>query len=100
MRKLVRSAFTKHTGFSAKESRSVHGSWTDGQTTYYFSPRSKTRMALFTLPPGYRRIKVVDSFEELVRTPFDGGLNALCWQRTLAGNFTEVVQQLGASEGM
>src|SRR6266571_3025003 len=36
-----RSTFTRCTGFSAKESRSVHGSWTEWQTTYYFSQRPK-----------------------------------------------------------
>ena len=57
-------------------------------------------MAHFTLPPGYTRIKVVKSFNELVTTPFEGDLNALCWQRTLAGNFNEVVEHLCLSEEM
>lgn len=50
-------------------------------------------------PPGYSRIKVVNSFHELVTTPFERGLNALCWQRTLPGDFNEVVQRLGVREG-
>jgi len=54
----------------------------------------------FTLPPGYPRIKVVHSFAELVSTPFADGINALCWQRTLPGDFAEVVRQLGEREGM
>ncbi len=57
-------------------------------------------MTPFTLPPGYARIKVVKSFHELVATPFGGGVNALCWPRTLAGDFGEVVAQLGVSEGI
>jgi hypothetical protein len=32
---------------------------------------------------GYPRIQQVNSFQELVSTPFAGGVNALCWQRTL-----------------
>ena len=51
-------------------------------------------------PPGYARIKVVKSFDELVTTPFDGGVNALCWERALAGDFSELVERLGVSEGM
>ena len=57
-------------------------------------------MPPFTPPPSYTRIKVVKSFEELVTTPFGGGVNALCWERTLAGDFSEVVERLGVSEGM
>jgi hypothetical protein len=57
-------------------------------------------MTPFTLPPGYTRIGLVKSFHELVTTPFGGGVNALCWQRTLAGDFSEVVEQLGVSEGI
>ena len=57
-------------------------------------------MTPFTLPAGYAGIQVVKSFQELVATPFAGGVNALCWQRTLPGNFREVVDQLGGSPGM
>ncbi len=55
-------------------------------------------MIPFTPPPGYTRIKVVNSFHELVTTRFANGVNALCWQRTLPGDFSEVVKQLGVSE--
>jgi hypothetical protein len=51
-------------------------------------------MSAFTLPD-YHRIKRVQSFDELVHTRFTEGVNALCWQRTLAGDFAEVVNQLG-----
>ena len=50
------------------------------------------------LPPGYSRLRVVHSFDELVTTRFTDGVNALCWQRTLLGNFTEVVDHLAANE--
>lgn len=54
--------------------------------------------APFQIPAGYARIKIVRSFDELVATPFGGGVNALCWERTLAGDFGEVVEQLVAAD--
>jgi len=57
-------------------------------------------VSLFTPPPGYSRIKLVHSFAELVETPFQGEINALCWERTLPGNFREIVEQLEAGEGI
>jgi hypothetical protein len=51
-------------------------------------------------PPGYMRIRTVQSFAELVATPFADGVNALCWPRTLPGDFGEVVEQLGCGEGI
>ena len=58
------------------------------------------RMTPFIPPPGYARIRTVGSFDELIATPFAGGVNALCWQRTLVGDFGEVVERLGAGEGI
>ena len=57
-------------------------------------------MTSFTLPSNYARIKLVQSFHELVTTHFESGVNALCWQRTLAGDFGEVVEHLAVSEGI
>lgn len=51
-------------------------------------------------PPVNSRIKTVGSFEELLATPFANEVNALCWPRTLAGDFGEVVARLGAGEGL
>ena len=56
-------------------------------------------MTPFTLP-GYARIKRVRSFHELVTTRFADGVNALCWERTLSGDFGEVADGLGGSEGI
>ncbi len=50
--------------------------------------------------PDYFRIKTVHSFAELVAAPFAQGINALCWSRTLPGDFGEVVEKLGAGEGV
>ena len=57
-------------------------------------------MIRFNLPTDYARIKRVGSFQELVTTPFDRGFNALCWERVLPGDFSEVVQRLGVSESV
>ena len=53
------------------------------------------RIVAFIKPPDCACIKVVGSFEELVSTPFAHGVNALCWPRTLAGDFDEIVARLG-----
>ncbi|SKB09150.1 hypothetical protein SAMN02745166_05099 [Prosthecobacter debontii] len=47
----------------------------------------------------YPRIQVVESFEELVTTRFENGVNALCWQRELAGDYAEIVAHLKGSLG-
>ncbi len=57
-------------------------------------------MTPFTPPPGYKRIRVVDSFHELVTIPLEGDVNALCWERTLPGDFSKVVDLLGVCEGV
>ena len=57
-------------------------------------------MAIWTAPTDYTRIRQVQSFDELVTTPFAGGVNALCWPRTLSGEFGAVVALLGAGEGI
>ena len=46
------------------------------------------------------RIRRVQGFQELVATPFADGVNALCWERTLPGDFAEVVALLGSGEGI
>ncbi|HEX5050444.1 MAG TPA: hypothetical protein VFZ65_01600 [Planctomycetota bacterium] len=51
-------------------------------------------MAPFTPPPGYTRVQVVASFEALVATPFVNGTNAVCWPRSLPGDFDEVARHL------
>jgi len=53
---------------------------------------------LYRPPPGYGRVRIVGSFQELVTTPFRGGVNALCWPRRLAGDFAEVVRPLAVTD--
>jgi hypothetical protein len=45
-------------------------------------------------------IRTVTSLGALVGTPFSEGVNALCWERSLQGDFSEVVAQLGPGEGI
>lgn len=56
--------------------------------------------ATFTLPLDYRRIAVVDRFADLVATPLAGEINAVCWRRTLAGDFGEVAASVAAAGGV
>jgi hypothetical protein len=58
------------------------------------------RMDSISLPLDYGRIRKVRSFAELVGTPFGNGVNALCWERGLEGDFAEVVALLGGGEGI
>jgi len=57
-------------------------------------------MTPLTLPPDYPCIKRVQSFRELVTTPFANGVNAHCWPRTLPGDFSEVIQHLNDTEAI
>ncbi len=52
----------------------------------------------FHLPPGYERVRLVRTFAELAATPFADGVNALCWARTLSGDFDAVLAALGGGE--
>ena len=40
------------------------------------------------------QIEVVSTFSELVNTNFQGTVNAICWERNLAGDFKEIVSKL------
>ena len=48
----------------------------------------------------YERVKLVSSFDELVSTPMAVGVNAICWPRKLPGDFAEVAERLGPTEGI
>jgi len=50
--------------------------------------------------PGQPRVRLVRSFEELRTTRFADGVNALCWERTLPGDYAEVIAKLGPGEGI
>jgi hypothetical protein len=52
------------------------------------------------LSPAEHQIKCVTSFQDLVSTPFNGALNAICWSRTLTGDFSEIVTKAALSENI
>lgn len=49
---------------------------------------------MVNLPDIEHQIKLVVSFRELISTPFHGKMNAICWNRKLEGDFSEVVDQI------
>ncbi|MBL7911254.1 MAG: hypothetical protein JNJ41_09400 [Bacteroidia bacterium] len=46
------------------------------------------------------RIQAVTNFQDLVTTPFSGTINALCWDRKLIGDFSEIVNKLKLKENI
>lgn len=46
------------------------------------------------------RVKRVGGFQELLSTRFADGINAFYWERTLPGDYAEVVRLLGPGEGI
>lgn len=46
------------------------------------------------------QVGVVSTFEELVNTKFQGERNAICWQRELSGDFSEIVAKLTLKENV
>jgi hypothetical protein len=50
--------------------------------------------------PACPRVRIVDSFAALAETPFAHGVNALCWPRTLRGDFREVAEALPVKPGI
>lgn len=43
------------------------------------------------------QIRCVTSFEDLISTPFKGVINAICWERELKGDFSEIVNKIKTS---
>ncbi len=43
---------------------------------------------------GSTQIRCVENFQDLLTTPFQGEVNALCWPRELMGDFSEIVSKL------
>jgi hypothetical protein len=46
------------------------------------------------LSPEENQIHYVTNFQDLVSTPFHGTMNAICWSRKLAGDFSEIVKKV------
>jgi hypothetical protein len=47
-----------------------------------------------------KHIREVLSFHDLVTTSFQGEVNALCWKRSLKGDFSEIVEKVSFSGNM
>lgn len=60
-------------------------------------PSEQSPRASFCAASDLSRVQFVRSFEELAETRFAGNINAFCWQRTLPGDFAEIVTCLGSS---
>jgi hypothetical protein len=43
------------------------------------------------------QIHCVTNFQDLVSTPYSGVINAICWARTLTGDFSEIVKKVALS---
>jgi len=52
------------------------------------------------LAPITNQIHCVTNFQDLVSTPFQGAINAMCWERKLTGNFSEIVKQVELNENI
>ena len=46
------------------------------------------------------QVERVSSFQSLINTPYRGITNAICWQRALIGDFSEIVQKVVLDENM
>ena len=46
------------------------------------------------------QIQYVKSFQDLVSTPFQGAINAVCWSRNLTGDFSEIVEKIELKENI
>lgn len=55
---------------------------------------------MINLSPNEQPIHCVTNFEDLVSKPFHGAINAICWTRTLAGNFAEIVHKVALNENI
>ncbi|NIG54533.1 hypothetical protein F3J22_13650 [Chitinophaga sp. Cy-1792] len=46
------------------------------------------------ISPAGSQVGYVESFHDLIATPYSGQVNALCWKRELAGDFSEIVHKI------
>ncbi len=44
------------------------------------------------------QIQYVSQFQDLISRPFHGEINAICWERELVGDFSEIVNKIELSE--
>ena len=55
---------------------------------------------MIDLPNTENQIHYVTNFKDLVATPFHTEINAICWTRTLRGDFGEIVKQIPLEENI
>lgn len=55
---------------------------------------------MINLPAAKQPMHSVTNFKDLVSTPFDGATNAICWARTLTGDFAEIVNKIALHENI
>lgn len=46
------------------------------------------------------QVRCVTNFSDLVSTPFHGKVNAMCWTRKLAGDFSEIIKKVELNENI
>jgi len=69
------------------------------QSNYFCIGRMQTFYSMNTFPE-HHHIGLVSSFPELIKTKFQGNMNAVCWERTLEGDFQEIVSKLTLKESI
>ena len=52
------------------------------------------------MPDISNQVLYVTNFQDLVSTPFDRAINAICWVRTLQGDFEEIVNKAATTENI
>lgn len=70
---------------------------------FLFLQRIVTQLSLLNMTDIFSdsaQVGVVSTFSELVNTRFGGAMNAICWHRTLAGDFKEIVSILQLKENI
>ena len=55
---------------------------------------------MINLSHAEHQIQSVTNFQDLVTTPFHGAMNAICWTRKLAGDFSEIVNKVVLTENI
>lgn len=51
-------------------------------------------------PPNQITIQLITNFNDLVNTPLNGNTNFLCWERTLIGDYHEIIQKCTSTENI
>jgi hypothetical protein len=55
---------------------------------------------MLALSPSEKQIQLVSNFQELITVPFQGAMNAACWERELEGDFEEIVNKVALDGNM